>query len=171
MRVAHGPPTPDDFADFVKGSQRRLIHLADLLTGDRGRAEDLVQHALVKVHLSWPRLRSGNPEAYARTVLVHASVDLWRRRRWVEESDTKLMERPAPADHAADLAQRDAVMRALALLTRRERAVLVLRYYADLSELEIAREIGCRTGTVKSTSARAIAKLRGSPHLQQEIPS
>ena len=102
-----------DFDNFVVNTQDRLIRLADLLTGDRGRAEDFVQHALIKVYLAWPRLRDGNPEAYCRTVITHAHIDWWRRRIWREQPITASYEPRVLADPAGDLDRRDAVLRAL----------------------------------------------------------
>lgn len=158
-----------EFRAFVVGSQRRLLHVADLLTGDRGRAEDVVQHALAKVYLAWPRLRSGQPEAYARRCIVNAHTDWWRRRTWFERPVVDVDDRAGPGDHAVEFAQRDAVLRALAGLTTRERAVIVLRYYAQLSEAEIAAELGCAPGTVKSTAARALSRLRTSRQLNEGV--
>src|SRR4051794_29534027 len=75
-------PENQDFEAFVRDAQARLVRVADLLTGDRGRAEDHVQHALIKLFLSWGRLRSQSPEAYCRKIIVHAQIDWWRRRFW-----------------------------------------------------------------------------------------
>lgn len=163
------PARDDEFRDFALGSRARLTRLADLLTGDRGRAEDLVQHALVKTYLAWRRLREGSPESYARAVIVHANIDWWRRRPWRERLFAQIPDRADNIDHAADLAQRTAVLTALAQLTARERTVVALRYYFDLSEEATAKEVGCAVGTVKSTAARALAKLRHSPHLAREV--
>jgi len=162
--------TDQEFADFATSVQGRLLRLADLLCGDRGRAEDLVQHALIKVYLAWPKLRTGDPESYGRTVITRANIDWWRRQHWRERPSGAALPEPAgtSGEHAADLAQRDAVLRALACLTAKERAVIALRYYCDLSEAEAAREAGIAVGTVKSTCARALAKLKNSPHLQEE---
>jgi len=122
-----------------------------------------------KVYLAWPRLRSGDPEAYARTIITHANTDWWRRKPWREISTDALPDRPMVTDIAGDLARRDAVVRALAVLTPRERAVLVLRYFYDLQEVDIAAELGCALGTVKSTAARAKAKLKADVNLEREV--
>lgn len=160
-----------DFAAFVRGSQQRLVRYADMLCGDRGRAEDLVQHALLKTFLAWRRVAAGNPEAYARTVVSHAYVDWWRRRTW-RETPTDQIPEPRAAigqpDHADSLARRDTVLRALAQLTPRERAMVSLRHLYGLSEAEVARELGCAVGTVKSGTARALGKLRADPLLQAD---
>jgi RNA polymerase sigma-70 factor (sigma-E family) len=165
-RVSHD--SDNDFRAFVVASRRRLVHLADLLTGDRGRAEGLAQHALVRTYLAWSRVRHGDPEAYARRVVINANVDWWRRRSWREQLGASVPELAMRNDHVDDFARRDAV-RALAALTPRERAVIALRFYCQLSENEAAREIGCAVGTVTSTTARALAKLRNSPHVQREV--
>lgn len=167
--VAVGLQSPDDdFRTFVVGSQGRLLHIADLMTGDRGRAEDLVQHALTKTYLAWRRVRDGNPEAYARTVMLNARTDWWRRRTWREQAVGSVPDRPLNDDHAEQLAQRDAVRQALAQLTARERAVVVLRHCVGLTEAQTATELGCAIGTVKSTAARALAKLRADETLRRE---
>jgi RNA polymerase sigma-70 factor (sigma-E family) len=159
----------EEFRAFVVGSQSRLLRLADMLTGDRGRAEDLVQHAYVKTYLAWRRVGLDNPERYARRVIANANIDWWRRRPWRERSDVDMPDRPAPDDHADDHARRRLVLDALSQLTVRERRVVVLRYYCDLSEQDVARELGCALGTVKSTAARALAKLKNDPALRPEV--
>jgi len=161
----------EEFREFVAGSQRRLLYAADLLTGDRGRAEDLVQQALLKTYLAWGRVRSGTAEAYARAVIVNGHTDWWRRRFWRERSVEHPPDRPVPGDVADALARREAVLRALSRLTRRERAVVVLRYYLDLTEAQTACELSCPVGTVKSAAARALAKLRTDPELRAEVTS
>jgi RNA polymerase sigma-70 factor (sigma-E family) len=160
------PDGADDFAAFVTASSRRLLHAADLLTGDRSRAEDLVQHALTRTYVRWPALRDGNPEAYTRKIVFHAYLDWWRRLRWRELPERPDDEAALLPDHATDVARRDAVHRALTSLTRRERAVVVLRFWYDLPEAQIAGELGVAPGTVKSTLSRALGKLRGNEHLR-----
>ena len=156
----------DGFAEFAGGNARRLRHIARLLTGDEHRAEDLLQVALARTYRRWDRVsRYDDPLAYVRRVLVNAHTDWWRRRWRHEQPTAQLPDTPAGGDLAADHASRDQLARALATLTTRERAVVVLRYYADLTEVDIARTLGVATGTVKSTSARALAKLRISPEL------
>jgi RNA polymerase sigma-70 factor (sigma-E family) len=158
----------DGFDAFVRAAQSRLVRYADLLCGDRGRAEDLVQHALVKTYLAWSRVAGGNPETYARTVISHANIDWWRRRRWRETPTEVVPDRATGADHATDYVRRDAVMRALGKLTRRERSMVVLRFLYGMTEPEVAAELGCAVGTVKSGTARGLAKLRTQPELQGE---
>jgi len=160
-----------EFADFVAGAQGRMVRLAELLTGDRGRAEDLAQDGFAKAYAAWRRIAPGDPEAYVRRCIVNAHTDWWRRRSWRERPSERLPEQPAPADLAGAVATRDVVLRALARLTVRERVVLALRFYLDLSELQIAAELRVAPGTVKSTAARALAKLRADTELRTEAKS
>lgn len=161
-----------DFSEFVTACGGRLLHAADLLTGDHARAEDLVQHALERAWLRWPRLRDGNPEGYVRRTMLNAYLDWWRRLRWRElpEDAGGATHRQGRPDHAVDVARRDAVQRALRALTARERAVVVLRFWCDLSEAQIAAELRVKPGTVKSTVARATTKLRDNAHLIDVVP-
>jgi RNA polymerase sigma-70 factor (sigma-E family) len=154
----------------VIGSSGRLLRVARLLTGDPGRAEDLVQDAYARAFLRWDKIRADDPWAYVRRCVVNGYTDWWRRRPWREQPYADLSPLPGrvtpdPASRAAD---RDALTLALAQLTRRERAVVVLRFYADLSEAQIGVALGMPPGTVKSTSLRAMRKLRTSAHLQPE---
>jgi RNA polymerase sigma-70 factor (sigma-E family) len=154
-----------EFSEFVAGAQRRLLHFADLLTGDHARAEDLVQDALVKAYVAWPRIRAGGAEAYVRKCVVNGRADWWRRRSSREQPTAERAEAASPADSAGQVDQRLVVLAALATLTDRERAVIALRYYLGLSEAETATDLDIAVGTVKSTAARAIAKLRTDAHL------
>ncbi|CAA9288247.1 MAG: hypothetical protein AVDCRST_MAG41-4179 [uncultured Corynebacteriales bacterium] len=155
----------DGFAEFATANGRRLRHAARLLTGDDGRAEDLVQIALARTYLRWGRIRSEDPMAYVRKVLYTAHADWWRR-RWRSEYPTDTMpDAAAPGDLAADQAERDRLRGALATLSPRERAVVVLRFYEDLGERETAAALGIAPGTVKSTCSRALGKLRVAPEL------
>jgi RNA polymerase sigma-70 factor (sigma-E family) len=157
---------PESFDDFVRGCTYRLFQVGCLLTGgDTHRAEDLVADALARVYLAWPRVRSGDAFGYARRTLVNLHTDWWRRLRTRELITSRLPERADGTDHGGDIARRDSVMRSLRRLTRRERAVVVLRYFLDLTEQATAAELGVSLGTVKSTNARALAKLRMSPDL------
>ncbi len=155
----------DGFTAWAGSRQHALLRTAVLLTGDRGRAEDLVQEALVKVAMRWPRLADGNPDAYARTIIYRDNISWWRRRRDVAVD--VLPEGPAP--HDADAGERRLmVAAALDRLTAKQRAVLVMRYFDDLTEVECARLLGVGVGTVKSQAHAAIARLRsGSPELAE----
>ncbi|WP_331766015.1 SigE family RNA polymerase sigma factor [Embleya sp. NBC_00896] len=154
-----------EFEQFVQANARRLLHAATLLTGDRGRGEDLVQNTLARTYLRWPRIRHDDPITYVRRGLVNGHRDWWRRKPSHEQPLAYPPDRPAPGDPATELVRRDAVVRALTDLTKRERAVVVLRYYEDLTEAEIAEVLGVAVGTVKSTANRALRKLRVSPQL------
>jgi RNA polymerase sigma-70 factor (sigma-E family) len=156
-----------EFGAFVGGNYARLLHIADLLVGDRGRAEDLLQTVLVRTYLRWSKVRLDNPLSYVRTALANARTDSWRRGSLRERPVGEPPETGLAPDHAGQVVGRDAVMRALAVLTTRERTVVVLRFYEDLSEADIARTLGIAAGTVKSTCARALAKLRISPELER----
>jgi RNA polymerase sigma-70 factor (sigma-E family) len=168
VRQRAGTEAQVDFDAFVVGSSGRLLRVAQLLTGDRGRAEDLVQDAYAKAFLRWDKIRADDPWAYVRRCVVNGYTDWWRRRPWREQPTERLPEPTRHPDPAAGLVDRDALMLALAQLTRRERAVVVLRFYQDLSEAQIAYALRIAPGTVKSTNLRAMRKLRGSAHLQPE---
>jgi RNA polymerase sigma-70 factor (sigma-E family) len=152
----------DPFAEFVSTRYLSLVRYGTLLTGDPGHGEDLAQDALVKAYRAWRRLHpTGNPEAYTRQVMVRAA---WRARRrlWRREIPTiAAPELPGPdAYEARDLAQ--AVLTALRALPAGQRVVLVLRYWAEMTEQEIAAAVGCSVGTVKSRASRAMETLRRS---------
>ena len=159
-----------DFTGFVVARSARLVHLAQMLCGDRVLAEDMVQSALERVYLRWDRIELDDPFGYVRRAVVNEHLNWRRRRLWRERAvggTAELEEgsRGTVADHADDI-QRDAtVAAALARLTRRERAVVVLRHVEDLTETQTAQVLGMALGTVKSTNARALDKLRRSPEL------
>ena len=160
----------DEFDQFVLGSAGRLRRAARGITLDDGRADDLVQHALEKTYLSWGRVRD-DPYSYARRTMVNASIDWWRR---IGRHERLVQAAPEPVRRAgrdpADAAEDRAVLhQALALLTRKERAVVVLRFYDDLTEEQTARELGVAVGTVKSTCHRALRKLRDGVGQQREM--
>ena len=145
------------FRAFVEAHGAGLQHAARLLTGDHHRGEDLVQTVLTRVYLRWGRIDT--PLAYARRALVTAHIDSSRRRWWGERPVAEL---PEIVDGAAvdSSDQRDELRRLLAGLSPRERSVVVLRYYCDLSEHDTADTLGIPVGTVKSSCARALARLR-----------
>jgi RNA polymerase sigma-70 factor (sigma-E family) len=159
---------PEGFAQFVEARERALQRTAWLLTGDRGLAEDLVQTALVRSWPRWDRIRrSDDPEVYVRRVMVNTWAT-WARRKWRSERATGTVpDGPAPGDVATDVAVRMAIQGALASLTARQRAVLVLRVFDDLSEAQVAQVLDCAVGTVKSTMSQALAKLRGDARLTE----
>jgi RNA polymerase sigma-70 factor (sigma-E family) len=151
------------FEAFVAASSARLFTMAVLLCGhDRAEAEDLLQGVLERAFRRWSRIaREGDPDAYIRQMLVNASVDRWRklRRRREEASLTGLAD-SAVADRSGQVDDRDLLLRVLAGLPARQRAVIVLRYLEDLSEAQTAAVLGCSEGTVKSQASRALARLR-----------
>ena len=148
----------DGFDAFVRRHGQALCRTAFLLTGDHHLAEDLVQVALAKVAGRWTRIvASGDPMPYVRTTLLRTAI-AWRRRRWHGEVPTETLPDRGAVDAPID--RREQVRAALLELPRRQRAVVVLRFYDDLSEAETARLLGCSVGTVKSQSAKARAHLR-----------
>ncbi len=151
--------TPEGFDDFVVTRSPRLLRTAFLLTRDRVLAEDLLQTALARAWEAWHRIE-GDPEPYVRRIIVNAYASFWRRKWRGELPTADLPEPAAEADPHAGLDERDRLWRALGRLPRRQRAVLVLRYFEDLSEAEAADALGCSVGTVKSQTSRAMAKLR-----------
>jgi RNA polymerase sigma-70 factor (sigma-E family) len=149
----------DEFEKFVQRRRSHLVGTASALTaGDAFLAEDLVQGTLVRLYLAWGKARSGNVEAYARRVLVNAFID-HRRRPFVrrERAVASLPDTATPRSATADDAH---LLAALAALPPRMRAAVVLRHVEDLSVEDAAAALGCSTGTVKSQTARGLAKLR-----------
>jgi RNA polymerase sigma-70 factor (sigma-E family) len=144
------------FEEFVGARRAALLRTAYLLTGNHADAEDLVQSALIKVVPKWGRI-ADNPEPYVRQVLARESVNRWRLRRWREVHTERL---PEAAETTVDVAGREALRVALAALAPRQRAVIVLRYYEDLTERETAEALGISIGTVKSQARDALARLR-----------
>jgi len=149
-------PDQHGFEEFVAARRPALLRTAYLLTGSHADAEDLVQLALVKTVPHWGRI-ADRPEPYVRQVLARESVSRWRRRRWRETSTEVLPERPSAS---GDLDSRLALRAALGSLAPRQRAVIVLRYYEDLTEKETASVLGIALGTVKSQARDGLAKLR-----------
>ena len=158
--------TDATFEEFVAARGRALWRTAWLLTGDAHRAEDLVQTALLKCWRRWGSIeRHEAAEAYVRRALITTYTDWWRR-RWTSERPSELPDVPAVEDPVAD--QRRDLVAALAGLPRGQRAVVVLRYFEDLTEAQTAAVLGVSVGTVKSQTSRAMATLRSSPLLQEE---
>jgi RNA polymerase sigma-70 factor (sigma-E family) len=152
----------EDFARFMTGRYPALVRTAFLLTGDRDHAEDLAQAALLRTFLAWPRLYDpANAEAYTRTVMARLSVR-WARRRWRGERASADVDRVSGDDATDFVDTADVVLRALALLPPAQRAVLVLRFYEQRSEADIAAILRCAPGTVKSRCARALSALRAA---------
>lgn len=148
----------ESFTLWARERQLTLLRTAVLLTGDHHRAEDLVQDALTKVAVRWRRLHDGNPDAYARQVIVRDNISWWRKHR--REVVVDVPDRAAATDHFVTSDRRAALGRALTALTPRQRAVVVLRYYEDLSERETAETLGVSVGTVKSQTHLSLRRLR-----------
>ncbi|MGO9875535.1 MAG: SigE family RNA polymerase sigma factor [Acidimicrobiia bacterium] len=155
------PPLPTDFDFYVIERSPALLRLAFLVTGDRYRAEDLVQTTLAKVLRRWDATAAkGDPHPYVRKVLIHTALG-WRRRKWAGEQPTYYLPDHATDHDIADLAARREHLRyALLQLPPRQRAAVVLRHYDDLSEEQTAAALGCSVGTVKSQTAKGLAHLR-----------
>jgi RNA polymerase sigma-70 factor (sigma-E family) len=157
-----GPSETRDtqFRDFVAARSAALLRVAYLISGDVNLAEDLLQTTLTRTYLAFRRLDGiDSLEAYARRVLLNTATSWWRRRWRGERPTAVLPERPV-GDLTEYVAERDEVWRLLATLPARQRAVIVLRYYEDLSEADIADQLGLSLGTVKSHASRALASLR-----------
>jgi RNA polymerase sigma-70 factor (sigma-E family) len=146
----------EEFTRWARARQGHLLRASLLLTGDRQRAEDLVQEALAKVAMRWGRLRATSPDAYARTVMYHDHVSWWRKRR--REVLTAYDVEVATADQGPE--RRIALLAALGALTPRQRAVIVLRYFEDLTERQVAEVLGISVGTVKSQTHLSLRRLR-----------
>jgi RNA polymerase sigma-70 factor (sigma-E family) len=150
----------EQFAAFVNSVGPYLLHTAELLCGDRTRALDLVQTTFERTYRSWHRANDGDPRAYARQILVNLRIDGWRRTRRETLAAPVDVPDAATPDHAAAVVARNTVVRALARLPVAQRRVVVMRHLLDLTEPEVARELGISVGTVKSHNARALARLR-----------
>lgn len=149
-----------EFEEFTISRQRALFRFAYLLIGDRGLAEDLLQESLTKTYVRWHKLHdAANADAYVRKVMTNTAISWFRRKSWRERPhDDLLTGVPALPDEDTD--GRIWLWGEVRKLPPQQRAVLVLRYYEDLSQAETARILGCSEGTVKSQSSRALKKLR-----------
>ncbi|PZF88786.1 SigE family RNA polymerase sigma factor [Micromonospora deserti] len=146
----------DAYVAFVASHQHRLLRAAYLVCGNRHQAEDLLQDALLKLALRWPSVREGDPAAYVRAILYRDAVSWWRRRRreWLSAYP------PERETRDADGVLRLALHDALGQLPPRQRAVLVLRYFEDMTEAATAEALGVTVGTVKSQCHAALRRLR-----------
>nr|WP_239096094.1 SigE family RNA polymerase sigma factor [Micromonospora lutea] len=154
-------PAPD-FDAFVRARTPALLRSAYLLTGDQHLAEDLVQSALGLTHRAWKNLHAtGNAEAYTRKTMYHLQVSRWRRRRVVEAFAGDVPDwSGVEADHAEQTVLRLSLRSALSRLTPKQRAVVVLRFFDDLTEVQAAETLGVSVGTIKSQTAKALERLR-----------
>ncbi len=161
--------TAATFDAFVLARSPRLLRTCYLLTHDHALAEDLLQTALAKAWLAWSRL-GDEPEAYVRRIIVNEFTSLWRR-KWRGEVPTEhLPERSRDGDDpGGTVDERARLVAALARLPRRQRAVVVLRFYEDLSEEQTAAILGVSVGTVKSSASRALAAMRLDPALLEDV--
>ncbi len=155
-----------EFTAFMAEHADTLLHTAWLLVGNMDRAEELTQQALVRTYGAWRRART-EPLPYARRVLVNLRTDTWRRRRREVLTD-EVPEACADARGHTRADDRDQLIRALALLTPRQRRVVVLRYLADVSEADVAADLGVTTGTVKTTASRGLATMRAALRASDE---
>ena len=171
----------EEFRDFMHGRWPAMVRLAYALTGDQGHAEDVAQTAFARAYASWPKVRrTGNPEAYVRRIVINENLNRFRKHRVAERLTDTLPDSVAGAwsgplagalaaagavDATRQYDDRSALIAALQRLGPRQRAVIVLRYWLDLTEAEIAAALGCSVGTVKSQAARALATLRQSAEL------
>ncbi len=150
--------TDAGFAAFVEAGWGRYLWTASVLSGDRQHGEELLQECLVKLYSRWRQVvRNGDPHAYLRRMLINGNVSSWRRwrREW------PVAQAPDLPDVRADLPEpEDALRRAIRALPRQQRAVIILRYFEDLTEKDAAAVLGCSVGALKSTHSRALAKLR-----------
>jgi RNA polymerase sigma-70 factor (sigma-E family) len=159
--MGRDPAADAAFTEFAAASRSRLRSTAYLLCGDWERASDHVQEGLIRVYVAWPRLvRHGGELAYARKAVVSAFLDASRKRSSTERPTSEHVDRSSDEDVAAAVADRAALMAALARLPQRQRACVVLRYFEELDVRETATALRCSEGTVKSQTSRALASLR-----------
>jgi len=162
----------EQFREFMRGRWPAMVRLAYGLTGDLGHAEDVAQAAFARAYASWGRVQaSGDPDAYVRRIVINCNNTRFRKRRVTERLTDAVPEPagssiPAPGDALGDS---DALMRALRALSPRQRAVVVLRFWLDMSEAETAAALNCSVGTVKSQASRALATLRARAELNAEL--
>ncbi|MER7501683.1 SigE family RNA polymerase sigma factor [Nonomuraea pusilla] len=157
-----------DFERYVEHRSARLLRTAYLLCRDWATAEDLVQDALARAWLAWRRV-GADPDPYVYRILANTHASWWRRRWRGELATAEVPDGADPRDAAADLGTRDALRTALTALPRRQRAVIVLRYFEDMPDEVIAGILGCSAATVRSQASRALAKLRLDPAARAAI--
>jgi RNA polymerase sigma-70 factor (sigma-E family) len=155
-----------EFSDFMHGRWAQLVRLGYGLTGDLQIAEDLAQTAFARAYASWPRVRrAADPDAYVRKIVVNANLNRFRKRRVIEDLTAAVPEVAHSGDPVGRHEDRAALIGALLQLPYGQRAVVVLRYWLDMTEAEVAAVTGCSVGNVKSQASRALAKLRDSAAL------
>lgn len=152
---------PADFAEFVAARSSSLQRAAYLMVGERQLAQDLLQEALTKTYVAWPRLRDpSKAEAYTRKVITTTAISWYRRKSWQGERPTETLPETSTEGHDETVAQREWLWAALQELPPRQRAAIVLRFYEDLTEAQTAAAMDCAVGTVKSQVSAGLAKLR-----------
>ncbi|MFE9098676.1 SigE family RNA polymerase sigma factor [Streptomyces sp. NPDC007264] len=164
---------PADFAEFASTAWPRLVRTAHMLTGDFHEAEDLVQTTLTKVYARWRWVPHDEIHAYVRRALVNNNLSRYRRRRVAHLLMPFLPEAAhrSQAGPAEEVEERTTLLQALADLSARQRAVMVLRYYEDLSEQDIAEVLNCSVGTVKTHARRGLEALRAHPLFAHHLPA
>jgi RNA polymerase sigma-70 factor (sigma-E family) len=163
------PDSTVAFTAFVQSRGTALARTAYLIVGDAHRSEDVLQTALAETYLRWHRLRQPEAaEAYVRKAIVTANAAWWRRRASHETPHDTLPDRVL-VDRADELVERHAVLALLRQLSPRQRAVIVLRYFDDLSELDTARALGCSVGSVKQHASRGLERLRTLMHESPDL--
>jgi RNA polymerase sigma-70 factor (sigma-E family) len=151
------------FAEFAAARSAALFRAAYLMVGDHGLAEDLLQEALTKTYVAWPRLRDvGNAEAYTRKAITTTAISWWRRKSWQAEKPRDDVPEQTTRGESPDqaVAERDWLWAELQKLPPKQRAAIVLRYYEDLTEAQTAAALGCSVGTVKSQVSTGLKRLR-----------
>jgi RNA polymerase sigma-70 factor (sigma-E family) len=158
-----------EFREFMHARWPVMVRLAYGLTGDQGHAEDVTQAAFARAYASWPRVRrSGDPDAYVRQIVVNQNRNRFRKHRVPERLTDSLPESFVAGDTTGRYEDRSVLLAALRRLGPRQRAVIVLRYWMDLTEHETAAVLNCSVGTVKSQASRALATLRQDTELVDE---
>jgi RNA polymerase sigma-70 factor (sigma-E family) len=158
-----------EFSEFAHSRWAALVRLGYAVTGDRDLAEDLAQTALANAYASWSRVRrADDPDAYVRRIVLNTHRGSFRKRRVTERLTQAPPDTTATVpDPATAHGDRATVLAALGTLPRRQREVLILRYWLDLTEAQVAATLGCSVGNVKSQASRALARLRGSAELAE----
>ncbi|PRX43101.1 RNA polymerase sigma (SigV) subunit [Nonomuraea fuscirosea] len=155
----------DGFDSFVVHRYDRLRHSAFLLTGDLGTAEDVVQSALAKAWVAWGRIKS-NPDSYVYRIVVNTHISWWRRKWRNELPSVDVPDHPDPHDFTIEVERRQTLLAAIGGLSRRQRAIVVLHYFEQLTLTQCAEVLGCSLGTVKTQLGRALKRLRVDPAIQ-----
>ncbi|WP_336212570.1 SigE family RNA polymerase sigma factor [Nonomuraea sp. LPB2021202275-12-8] len=159
----------EEFREYVMARGPALLRAANQLTGHPLDAEDLLQNALTRTYLAWDRIQDrGALDGYVRRAMVNINISQWRRRKLEEYPSDELPEVVAVVEPCGDVHER--LELALQRLPERMRAAIVLRYYEDMTEPEIASTLGISVGTVKSTVSRAMAKLRSELGIPRRPP-